>query len=104
MQAPCVANGVDTINGGVACSPVGGEYINGTVIGRLWMECVLYRASIGHTFVIHLLPCATKLCCFVAASITKASLQSFAVFIFFDIDFVIISFSGVVVAVVAVAV
>ena len=40
--------------------------------------------------------------CYKSASITKASLQSFAVFIFFDIDFVIISFSGVVVAVVAV--
>ena len=63
----------NAINCGVACCPVGGEYINGAVIGRLRMECVLHDTSISYAFVIHLLPCATKLCCFVDIAVIVAA-------------------------------
>ena len=64
---------VDTIYGSVACCPVGGEYINGAVVGRLRMECVLHDTSISYAFVIHLLLCSTKFYCFVGIGIIVAA-------------------------------
>ena len=70
---PSIRYCIDTIYSSVACCPVGGEYINGAVIGRLLMECVLHGACVGYAFVIHLLPCATKFCCFVDIAVIVAA-------------------------------